>query len=55
MKYWLIADRPNKAKKCGPFFGPCPDFMGGDAPPPIPTPVIYCCTVIGLIVNEDDS
>ena len=18
-KYWLIADRPNKAKKCGPF------------------------------------
>ena len=28
-KYWLIADRPNEAKKMWPFFAPCPDFMGG--------------------------
>ena len=28
-KYWLIADRPNDAKKMWPFVAPCPDFMGG--------------------------
>ena len=37
-KYWLIADRPNEAKKMWPFFAPCPDFMGGHGPP-LPTPL----------------
>ena len=31
-KYWLISDRPNKAKKMWPFFAPCPDLMGGHGP-----------------------
>ena len=37
-KYWLIADRPNEAKKMWSFFAHCPDFMGG-MPPPLPTPL----------------
>ena len=41
MKYWLIADRPNKTKKMWPFFAPCPDFIigGGGAWPPGPAPL----------------
>ena len=34
-KYWLIADRPNEAKKCG-LFASSPDFMGA-MPPPAPS------------------
>ena len=39
-KYWLIADRPNEAKKCGPF-SPLVQILwggggGGGAWPPAP-------------------
>ena len=30
-KYWLIADRPNEAKKCGPF-SPLVQILWGGAP-----------------------
>ena len=42
-KYWLIADRPNEAKKMWPFFAPCPDLMGwGHAP--LPSVFLHPCT-----------
>ena len=39
-KYWLIADRPNKAKKGGPF-SPLGlvQILWGAMPPPLPTPL----------------
>ena len=40
-KYWLIADRPNETKKCGPFSLLVQILWGGHAPPcpPLPTPL----------------
>ena len=45
-KYWLIADRPNEAKKMWPFFGPCPDFMGGHGP--LPPLFLHPCVMYNL-------
>ena len=37
-KYWLIADRPNNAKKCGPFSPLVQIQLGGGGMPPPPGP-----------------
>ena len=48
-KYWLIADNSNEAKRCGPFFAPCPDFMWeamAPMPPSSYTPYQLCTRAV---------
>ena len=44
-KYWLIANRPNEAKKCGPF-SPLVQILWGAMPPPPPAPLfLHPCSI----------
>ena len=54
-KYWLIADRPNEAKKCG-LFSPLVQILwggggggggGGGHAPPLPTPLVNPDPILG--------